>query len=480
MRSKDNNFEDPNDNVVYVNGPEEARINNQDIQRRVAKQKRLMILFAILFAVMVCGLFFFITNRTYHGYKVIENNEANYENTARYVQFSGNLLKYTPDGVSYINSNGDTVWTAGVDMKMPIVATCGKYAVVADLNGNAVSIFSTEGQESALTMPYTICDVDVAEQGAFVVILESDKTNYTNLYDKTGKVIYEIQTTINKSGYPLDVALSNDGKKLFSSYVKVGGTTVQNQLVAHNFGDVGQNANADRVVGGYTFDDQVVVKTEFINNDTVATFGTKQITTYSMREKPSEKGKITFDEEIRSVFYSEDYIGVVQETGDPERKYKISAYDTDGDKKFQEYIEFEYDNIYCTNKEIIVTGGTNCKIFRTNGTVKFSAELSDKIVGIVPNGKYHEYIVVYNNKTEVIKIKLDKNVSDENVNNENANDEKGSGDKRNDSSVPEITSEEMLKSEEATEEVTEGVTEEVTEAMPEEASDSEETTEPTE
>ena len=410
-RENPNADQSENDNVVYVDGPEEAKKNNEEIKKRLAKQKKMLIIFAMLFVAAAFGLFYYLSNRTYLGYKVLADNEASYENTAQYTEFCGNLLKYTPDGVSYINSNGDTVWTAGIDMKLPIAATCGNYAIVADLNGNAVSIFSNEGQESALTMPYTICDVDVAGQGAFIVILESDKTNYTNLYDKTGKIVYEIQTTINKSGYPLDVSLSDDGRKLFSSYVKVGGTTVQNQLVAHNFGDVGQNANADRVVGGYTYDDQVVAKVEFINNDTVVAFGTKQINIFSMKEKPSEKGKITFSDEIRSIFYSEEYIGVVLDGVDEDSKYRMQVYDTDGDRKFHESIEFEYDNIYCTNDEIIVTGGNNCKIFRANGTTKFSAELSDRIMSVIPNGRYHEYIVVYNNRTETIKIKLDKNES---------------------------------------------------------------------
>ena len=55
-------------------------------------------------------------------------------------EFGENLLKYTPDGVSYINENGDVVWTAGNDFKVPIAAVCGDYAVVADKGGNLVAV----------------------------------------------------------------------------------------------------------------------------------------------------------------------------------------------------------------------------------------------------------------------------------------------------------------------------------------------------
>ena len=46
-------------------------------------------------------------------------------------------------------------------------------------------------------------------------------------------------------------------------------------------------------------------------------------------------------------------------------------------------------------------------IIRKNGTVKYDGKLSGKIRSIVPNGKTLEYIVVYDNFTEIIKLKRD-------------------------------------------------------------------------
>ena len=336
------------DNIVYMGGSPEALKNNKEVAYRVRKQKniKLAVLLVVIVIAAVCAVV--LLNREYHGYKVQERNETQYENTAGYVQFCGNLLKYTPDGVSYIDANGNVVWTAGVNMKMPMAVTSGSYAAVADMSGNEVYIFSEEGQVSSLTMPYTICDVDIANQGAFAVVLESEKTNYVNLYDKNGDSIYEMQTTIGKSGYPLDITISNDGQKLFTSYINVSSGTAQNNLAAYNLGDVGQNANADRMVGGYKLDGQVVPKVQFISNDTVAAFGTNSIKIYSMKEKPNEKAEIEFEGEIRSIFYNEDYIGFVQEekSEDGESSYVMRVYDTKGNKKFTKNIEFTYDNIY--------------------------------------------------------------------------------------------------------------------------------------
>ena len=390
------------DNIVYMGGSPEALKNNKEVAYRVRKQKniKLAVLLVVIVIAAVCAVV--LLNREYHGYKVQERNETQYENTAGYVQFCGNLLKYTPDGVSYIDANGNVVWTAGVNMKMPMAVTSGSYAAVADMSGNEVYIFSEEGQ---------VRDAKSLENaGAFAVVLESEKTNYVNLYDKNGDSIYEMQTTIGKSGYPLDITISNDGQKLFTSYINVSSGTAQNNLAAYNLGDVGQNANADRMVGGYKLDGQVVPKVQFISNDTVAAFGTNSIKIYSMKEKPNEKAEIEFEGEIRSIFYNEDYIGFVQEekSEDGESSYVMRVYDTKGNKKFTKNIEFTYDNIYASEKEIIVTGGVNCKIIRINGSIKFDGTLSGKILSMVPSGKKLSYVVVYDDATEIIKLKSDK------------------------------------------------------------------------
>lgn len=371
-------------------------------------QKRSSLIFCVVAILVILIVVYAMLHKTYRGYKVLMHNDTNYENTAGYLQFGGNLLKYTPDGVSYINTNGDTVWTAGVDMKMPMAVSSGDYAVVADMSGNSIFLFNKDGQVSNQTMPYTICDVDVSNQGCIAVVLESDKTNYINCYDKSGDIIYEIQTTIDKSGYPLDIAISNDGQKLVTSYIHIVGNRVENELATYNFGVVGQNANADRLVGTYTFGDELVSQVEFTDNNTIVAFGTKSITIYSMKEKPSVKKTIKYSGELTSVFSNKKYIGYVQnvmQEGTTQPRYKVTVYNLRGNKEFTGYVEFNYDAIYAADNEIIFSGGSNCKIFRKNGSVKFDGVLAGNIVSVTPTGSHLEYVVVYDTATEIIKLK---------------------------------------------------------------------------
>lgn len=400
------------DNVIYMETSEETKKANDKKEQLTVKQKKASL---VLIVVLVAAVVFFVSflfNKEYKGYKVIESNKTDYENTANYVEFCGGLLKYTPDGVSYIDTNGNTVWSAGVDMKQPVAVVSGRYVAMADLSGNIVGVFNDEGPVSSVTMPYTICDVDVANQGAFAVVLESEETNYINLYNKKGEIVYEIQTTIDKSGYPLDISISDDGKKLFTSYLNIDDSLAENSLAAYNFGDVGQNSNADRMVGGYKFDNEVIPKVEFIDNDTVVAFGTHSINVYAMKEKPTDKASVELKDDIRSVFYHEKYIGIVQNyTGKEKHKYIVKVYNLNGKLEFEEYIDFDYDNIHAAKKEIIITGGTSCLILRTNGSIKFQGQMSGNIMNMVPNNNSTEYVVVYDDLTEIIKLKMSKTES---------------------------------------------------------------------
>ena len=341
------------DNVIRVGGSDEVWRDNERRETKRRRTKTTVIMIAILVIVIAAvSVFVYLKMRNFNGIKVVRSADTVYETNAEYLRFGTNLLRYTPDGVSYIDGNGDVVWTSGIDFKVPIAETSGEYAVVADKGGNQVAVFGIEGQVSTVSMPYSICDIDVAKQGAFAAILESDETNYINMYDKKGSIIYEIQTSIDKSGYPMDITVSDDGKKLFTSYFKLDGVNIKNNITAYNFGEVGQNENADRMVGGYSFEDEMIPKVEFLTNDIVAAFSDKEVLLYNMKEKPSERGKAEYGGEITSIFYSSQFLGTIKHKPDSQNTsdYVLTTYDLTGKKHFEYAFNMEYEKIYALFK----------------------------------------------------------------------------------------------------------------------------------
>ena len=372
-----------------------------------------LIRFLVLLLVIGGGAFilYYFTQTNFNGFDVIEDTNVKNSSMLDYTAYRNSLLKYSKDGATYVDEKGEAVWNETFAMKMPAADVCGNYIAIADLNGNDVYVFDEEGKVSSTAMPYTINDIAVASQGEFAVILEGDKVNYINLYDKNGEQISEIQTTITQSGYPMDVDLSNDGEKLFSSYLYIDGANIKNGLAAYNFGPVGVNENADRLMGGYQLDDTVVPKVEFIDNNTICAFGDNQFIIYSMKEKPSEKTKIEFDREIRSAVYNRQYVGVVMtndEADEDDKKaapYVLEIYNTNGRRVMKQKIDFNYENVRMTDKEVVFVGGNECRIYTLKGGLKFSYTFNKNVVDMIPTGYSRRYIVLYDNESEVIRLK---------------------------------------------------------------------------
>ena len=398
-------------NIIDVGGDAELRAENLRRQnRRRTGRARLFVLFFLLLVAGGVAWYVYTTIREFKGYKVLNSADTTYEVNAEYTEFGGNLLKYTPEGVSYIDANGNVVWTAGADLKIPIASTNGDWAVVADKGGNDVHVFNVDGAVSDLTMPYKVLDVDVAAQGAFAVVLESDTTNYINMYDKTGDPIYEIQTSIDKSGYPLDVTISDDGEKLFTSYFFMQGIETKNNLTAYNFGPVGQNANADRMVGGFSLEGELVMKVQFLTNNLVAAFSDQEIILYDMKETPSERCRIKYQQpQIQSIFYSGSYLGTVERASEDMdgTGYLIRVYDLSGDEMFHYSFNMAYDNIHAADDEVIITGGNQCLIVSKKGRAKFRYAFDSTVRNMIPTSGSNEYIVTFEGRTEKIRLRME-------------------------------------------------------------------------
>jgi hypothetical protein len=332
-----------------------------------------------------------------------------------YVPYQNSLLKFSKDGAIYVDEKGEAVWNETFVMKMPAADVSGDYAAVADLNGNDVYIFNKEGKVSSNTMPYRVCDIAVASQGEFAVILENGKVNYINIYDRNGEQISEIQTTLDKSGYPMDIDLSADGEKLFATYMRIDGVTIRNELAAYNFGTVGQNENADRLMGGYQLEDTVVSKVEFLDNNTICAFGDNQFIIYSMKEKPSQKAVVEFEDEIRSVIFGSDYVGVVipNPAEDASSPYVLQLYNTSGHRTMSMDVDFDYTKVKLRGEEIVFTGGSECRIYTLKGRLKFSCTFQKNVTDIVPTGYSRRYIVLYDNGSEIIRLKHESEQEDE-------------------------------------------------------------------
>jgi len=54
---------------------------------------------------------------------------------------------------------------------------------------------------------------ELAKQGVTAVLMNGENTDYIYIYDKDGTLLSEIETVVARDGFPLAIALSEDGTK---------------------------------------------------------------------------------------------------------------------------------------------------------------------------------------------------------------------------------------------------------------------------
>lgn len=282
----------------------------ENVQAGDKKARKWLIIFCGIALFLIIGLFALIKmNLGYRTFEVTAVIDKNDDVSVNYQVIGDGLIRYSKDGASYTDKNGKLVWNQTFEMSNAQVASRGDYMAIGDIGSNQMRIFNQVGQISVVNALYPLEGIQIAEQGVVAAVLADTNQHYIVLYDATGEELVKIKATISKTGYPVDIALSNDGTKLAVSYLVISEGDVTTRIVFYKFGKTSDNA--DYIAGTYAYD-QIFPKVEFINNNTIVAFGEQGFEIYSMKDgQPEIVLEKVFDNDIKSIFYNEQYIGFV-------------------------------------------------------------------------------------------------------------------------------------------------------------------------
>ncbi len=392
-------FADKSDFVQY-----EKRI------RRHKKQKLFIILGILLVAVAICVyLVFSYINRIFNNYTVTTQIERQETGEVQYLPYDDQILKISRDGACAYDSTGNITFNGSYTMRNPKADICNNYIAVADIGGYSIYVFdgTNSGKEIKVTLP--ILQVQVARQGMVAVLMEDKDTNVIRLIKSDSSpdpLVAEKVTNVEENGFPVNIALSDDGKKLITNYMQVNNGVIKNQVTFYNFSDVGQNEDKN-MVGMKDYGDNTVADVKFIDNNTACILTTTGFELFSFREKSQEVYHKTFKNDIKSVFYTDTYIGFVTENYNEANKYQVQVYSTSGNKVYSDSIDFGYDKVLMVEKEMIFYSEKECHIIKLNGVEKFKHSFDKNISTIMPINHYNKYYLVNDTSIDIIKLTED-------------------------------------------------------------------------
>lgn len=353
---------------------------------------------------LLLAIYLFCVYRTYNNYKVRKTIKIETGTNSQYQAFGEFVVKYSNDGISYINGT-ETIWNEAYEMKSPIVDVCGDYLAIADKNSNTIYIFNKKGKVGEVNTSYPIIKIEVAQQGVVAALLEEASANYIELYDKEGNLIVSHKSLLSENGFPLSFSISNDGEKMMTSYLSIKEGSTENQVIFYNFSNVGKD-EVDRVVGTFNqYEETIVPAVYFVSNEDAIAIGDNVLTIYKMKEKPTIRKEIKFDKEIQKVFYNEKYVGLIFENSKGDTPYKMEVYSLSGEKIMSKEIEMNLDHVKFAGKNVLMYDDVTCELISLKGVVKFKHVFTKQLDAIVPMESTNTFLLMTKNKIEEISLK---------------------------------------------------------------------------
>jgi len=400
--------QDPTDKIVdrilgelrKEDHPETEAMEEAKWQKRKRWKKTGIIAGSIL--AVSSGIYLLINLQTYTSVRTVDTYPVSGAASNEYKQFADGVLKYSRDGISYLDQKGSEVWNQPYQIQNPVVDVNETSGAVADKGGNAILVFNEEGLRGEIETDLPIERISVSEQGIVSVILIDESSSQILCYDAAGNILVEHKTSVNGTGYPMDAALSPDGEILQVLYLYTQDGTITSRVAYYNFGQEGES-ETDHQVTEQEYKDVVMADGFFMNQSVSAAVGDNMLTVFRGKSVPEEAVKVEIDKEIKSVFHSQKYIGMILKNEGKEG-YELRLYNDRGQMAMSEDFSGDYSNVKICGSQVIMYDGKNCSIFTRGGIQKFEGEMNSNILEIFPVAGVNKYIVMNENGMEVVRL----------------------------------------------------------------------------
>ncbi len=371
--------------------------------RRLRREKAERVLVVIvLLALAVCGTWLLMKNQTYGTVRKASGYTNDISDTNSYAKFADGIVRYNRDGVVFLNRRNEEQWIQPSQFQNPVIEVNDETFAVADRGGNSILVFTEDGLKGEIETTLPIERIAISSQGIVSAILQNENSPEIISYDATGNILVEQQASMGNTGYPVGLAMSDDGNILAVSYLYTKGTTVQSRLVYYNFGETGQ-AKADNRVTSDEYEDSVMAEIFFIGDDRSVAVGDDSFVIYKGSEAPVKETEVTLNQEIKSVFHSDRYIGFIL-LNKEKSGYEMRLYNRSGKLVISREITGDYSNVRIDGDEVIMFDGSSCCIITATGIRKFQGDLKVDALEMFRAPGLNRYYVMSVNELRVIYL----------------------------------------------------------------------------
>lgn len=387
--------------------------DRQDEQYRISYREKIKshkftifyrtILVIILIAAIIAALYVQWKNKIYTQIVVLSSAEVTITQNSSLLPFAGHLLTYSKDGAGCMDIKGNAVWNQTFEMQNPMVDMCQNVVAIGDYNGRSIYVMDTTGVLGSITTNKPVRAFRVASNGVVAVVLDDTDATWLYLYDAKGDELAYIRTTMKESGYPVSVSISPNAQLVCISYLFVDSGQMKSSVAFYNFGEVGKNSS-NNYVSGYDYANVIVPLTRFLDNKSLFAVSDDRIMFYGGAQKPIVNTERLIDDSVQSVYYGEEYVGLVFISTESSNRYRLDVYHKSGELKQSIEFDIEYSDILFHEDQIIIYNESECHIYNGSGVEKYGGRFDQTVLVMIPQSTKYRYMIVTPDSIDTIEL----------------------------------------------------------------------------
>lgn len=395
---------------TYNSNLRPVQVDWDEIEKKVNEQhrknRRRVILFLLVVAAVIALLFVVRQFRTYTGYRVLSTTDRQDTDATGFLNFGEYYIRYSNDGAVCSDTKDESVWNVSYEMSSPIAEANENYLVIADQGGKTVEVINQNGRMHTITTDLPISRVDVAGNGSTAVMMEENNVCYLTVYTRSGRKVANGEFHDENGGYPLDVAISDDGENLAVSSLDISSGSSSSTLSFYNFGSAGQ-AKDNNLVSEKKFSGTVIPDIVY-RGDRLLAFGSDKVMAFTGSASPKADFTINLESgsEIMAIAYNDKYFGLLLSKNSEDTGNELDIYRTNGGKVSTVSMDARYSAIgFMRNDQIYLSNGGLCAIYTLRGHCKYHGNSDADIRSVLSTRRFRRYVFIEQGKTEVVRLR---------------------------------------------------------------------------
>lgn len=357
---------------------------------------------AVIICMMLTGTYLLAANHPYTKVLEVKAYEKTFSESSRYVVFQKGIVRYNRNGVAYIDKQNKEQWIQSSQFSNPEADVNENAFAIGDVGGNFIQVFTKQGLKGEIETQLPIEKFSVSDQGIVSVLMKDEMSPQIVTYDAAGNILVENQVAAGMLGYPVGLEMSPDGTVLAVSCLGISEGTPQTNIIYYNFGEAGRDKK-NLEVTSEVCENSVVPELFFMDKEVSVAVGDHSFLLFKGKNIPEKQKEIELNQEIRSVFHTDKYIGFILLNAE-KSGFELRLYDKNGKQVLNRQISGDYSNVQMSGNEIILYEGSQMCVITAAGVVRYHGSLGMEPLVIAPVNELNQYLVMGENELQVIKL----------------------------------------------------------------------------